>query len=124
MILKLASWLTAMIALCAISDTNVVHPVIALMAAGLVYLYSLPGQEESLLAKPVFVTLGLWSYSLYLTHRIFQHVWSAIGIESSQSYLLKLTVSAVTIGAALFMAFATYRFIEEPSRKLLLKRIR
>jgi peptidoglycan/LPS O-acetylase OafA/YrhL len=60
---------------------------------------------------------GFISYSLYMTHLVWFGLWragmNAIGIDGGVLYALAV---AVLLGMSFVIAYAMWRFIEEPAR--------
>lgn len=71
----------------------------------------------NLLATKVMVFGGFISYSLYMTHLVWFGLWragmNAIGISSGVPYALAVVF---LIGMSFVIAYAMWRFIEEPAR--------
>jgi peptidoglycan/LPS O-acetylase OafA/YrhL len=103
------------------------HGLVAIFCAAIIILYSLPGEENSFLARRVLVRLGYWSYSLYLTHRLIQNLTSGIGDIGTSNWVLDSITFMALIGSAIALAAICFRFVEEPFRrrisKTLLKKI-
>ena len=75
------------------------------------------------LSRKTLLTLGIWSYSLYLTHRLFQNIMSGLDfpIYQSPSYLRFLQM-IVLLTVPILTAGLVTRFIEHPMRLLIIKR--
>lgn len=95
------------------------HAPLALVFAILIWLYSLPGEQKSVLATPVFITLGLWSYSLYLVHMIVKNVITAIGVPVSSSAFVNALIFLGLLALPIGVSGLTYRFVEVPGRNIL-----
>ena len=98
------------------------HAPLAAAFALLILLYSLDGQERSPLAGKTFFTLGLWSYSLYLVHRLLQNVTSGIGVPTSSHFAFNALIFMILLLIPIGLSGLTYTYIEEPSRKYLNER--
>lgn len=98
------------------------HAPLAITFVALIWLYSLKSAEKSMLATPVFVTLGLWSYSLYLIHRLVQNLTSGIGVPISDSFWVNSLIFMTLIAIPLALAGLCYRIVEEPCRRYLNRR--
>lgn len=121
---RIGLWICAFTTVASALESRSSHAALTIIFASLVYLYSLKQSQDTFLSRKPIVALGLASYSLYMTHRFMQYLWSALGIESSPSYLLRFTVLLVSVLAAIGISLVVYKVIEEPARKRISKVIR
>ena len=72
---------------------------------------------SNLLATKIMVFGGFISYSLYMTHLVWFGLWragmNAIGIDGGVLYALAV---AILLGMSFVIAYAMWRFVEEPAR--------
>ena len=84
----------------------------------------MPTQVKGLLSHRVFVRLGIWSYSIYLTHRLWENVMSGLGIPFyGVSIVLRFIEFALLVALPILGAAFTSKFIELPARELLYKKL-
>ena len=96
------------------------HAFLALFCSAIIVLYSLPGEQKSILAKKPLVRLGYWSYSLYLIHRLIQNITSGLGTLGTSNWLLDTGIFLTLITLAIGLSGLCYRFVEEPCRRYLM----
>lgn len=93
-------------------------PIILLLIVALNYFHNFPGKG---LSRTQFMNLGLWSYSLYMTHRLLQNVMSGISLPFySGNFFLKLLEFSLLVALPIFVAFLTTKILEIPARRYLL----
>lgn len=68
------------------------------------------GMLTSLLSQRCVVTIGKWSYGIYLVH------WPMVAVAARHPQLSSLVVSAVALPLSITIAAASYRWIESPIR--------
>ena len=74
------------------------------------------------LSRVWIVQLGLWSYSLYLTHSLFQFLLSGLKLPRYfENPLITFLEFIVIFGLVLALAGFTTKLVENPSRRILLK---
>jgi peptidoglycan/LPS O-acetylase OafA/YrhL len=117
-------WLCALVTVTSQLESKSTHFALTIFFSLLVYLYSLKQSQKTFLSRKSIVALGLASYSLYMTHRFIQYVWSAFGIESSPDYLMKVVVLAASVIFAIALSLLVYKALEEPARKRISQVIR
>lgn len=82
------------------------------------------GGPSTVLSHRRLVLGGFISYSLYMVHDIWFTVWregmKVVGIESGPLYLLGVIA---LIGLAIVFAYAMWRFVEEPAREWMRKKV-
>jgi peptidoglycan/LPS O-acetylase OafA/YrhL len=96
-----------------------VIPLLLLLLIGLNYFENTIGRG---LGRKVLVNLGIWSYSLYLTHRLVQNLMSGTNFPK---YEVSLTMRLIQVGALiaipLLLAWGTTKFFENPCRRVILR---
>ena len=103
------------------SIKNVLVPEILLLIICVNYYHNIPSKG---LSRKWLVKLGLWSYSIYLTHGLVGYAVSGLGlpIKFQNTYLnlleLFILLTVVILSGALMTSL-----IENPSRKSLLRKI-
>lgn len=99
-----------------------VLPVLLLILITLNFQHNIYGKG---LSRSSFVTLGLWSYSLYMTHRLLQNVMSGLSLPIYTSNLFIRTLEfTLLIFIPLLSAFLVTKYLENPARIYLLKKWR
>jgi peptidoglycan/LPS O-acetylase OafA/YrhL len=95
-------------------------PWFPVLACGVIYSLAVSGAP--VLCTPAALALGRLSYSLYLVN------WPIIELcqrlaRLSRSTLPDALVTAIGAGVALFVAHLVYRYVEEPARRGLARRL-
>ena len=115
-----AVWLAALAVIYASgTQPTEAHYAVAPIFAVAVWSYSVPSTKSSLLDSPVMVRLGLWSYSLYLLHRLIQNAASGANLRSTGYVFADGLIFILLIALAILSAGMLYHFVEEPARKYL-----
>lgn len=86
---------------------------LATLAAGVTLLGVRPGVGEPIvrvLSQPWLVTVGKWSYGIYLVH------WPMVAVAARHPELSDLVVTVIVLPASIIVAALSYRFIEAPIR--------
>lgn len=101
---------------------KIVIPVIFILICSANYFHNIPSKG---LGRKCLVKLGLWSYSIYLTHGLVQYSLSGVGLPQrfNNIFLNILEIVSLFIIVVLIGSLTT-RIIEIPSRKFLLTRLR
>jgi peptidoglycan/LPS O-acetylase OafA/YrhL len=101
---------------------RIVIPVIFILICSANYFHNIPSQG---LGRKSLVKLGLWSYSIYLTHGLVQYSLSGVGLPQrfNNIFLNILEVISLFVIIVLIGSLTT-RIIETPSRKFLLTRMK
>lgn len=98
-----------------------VVPVFLVVAVALNYSHNVPSKG---LSRRVLVNLGILSYSLYMTHRLLQNVLSGIHYPVYNTVLpLRLIQFFILLICPFFISWVFTKFIEEPSRRLLIRQL-
>ena len=96
-----------------------VIPVLLLTLIALNFFHNVPGKG---LSHNFLVHLGLWSYSLYMTHRLFQNIMSGLPLLRYDSNLPMRSLELfLLLFIPIFTAFLTTKYLENPARRYLLK---
>jgi peptidoglycan/LPS O-acetylase OafA/YrhL len=98
------------------------HFALAIVSALVVWSYSLQSDKKSLLDSRIMVRLGLWSYSLYLVHRLIQNAAAGLHLRSTNVAFYDGLIFFLLLAVAIFSAGFLYHFVEEPARKYLNRR--
>ncbi len=95
-------------------------PLLFLGIVALNYFHNIPNKG---LGRKVFVKLGLWSYSLYLTHGLFHYFLGGFGlpIRTDKIFLNFLQLLAI-LWVTPLIAKLTTELVEIPCRRFLLKK--
>ena len=101
---------------------NEAHFALAIISALIVWTYSLQSNNRSLLESRIMVRLGLWSYSLYLVHRVIQNAAAGLHLRSTHVAFFDGLIFLLLLAIALLSAGLVYHFVEEPARKYLNRR--
>ena len=110
---------------------NPASSALAVLLAPILLLSTLghPGVRAAL-SRPVFVWLGAISYSLYMTHALVEmfgvniavrRFARALHIDIAASPLASAALLLAAIGVAILLGAATWRWIEVPGRRLVLR---
>jgi peptidoglycan/LPS O-acetylase OafA/YrhL len=98
---------------------NATVPIILLALIGANFFFNLPLKG---LGRKFLVNLGLWSYSLYLSHRLLQNIMSGLNLPNYQSSIfVRLLELMMLVLLPLALAWAITQTIENPFRKLILR---
>lgn len=130
LLLRLSAWAGALlVALVASRESfgpiGLVHPspteflarILAgtLFAALILLPYALIQEHRTLLTTPAALSVGRWSYSLFLWHvGVLALVFPLLGIPLFSGHTL--LVGALTIALSLVISWASYEWIEKPCR--------
>lgn len=77
-----------------------------------------PGRAHPILAHPVALTLGRWSYALFLWHvAVLMVVFPILGVPPFSGYML--VVLLLTVAISVPIASISFALVEEPSRRAL-----
>jgi peptidoglycan/LPS O-acetylase OafA/YrhL len=95
-----------------------VIPLLLLSLIALNFFHNVPGKG---LSRSSLVNLGLWSYSLYMTHRLLQNVTSGLSLPLYESNLLVRSLEfSLVLLLPILIAFAATKYLENPARRYLL----
>lgn len=113
---KLINVLTVVPTVIAFVLTRSSYPLASLIAFAIVLLVGLVGPVKGVMRSRVFMHLGNWSYSIYLTHSII----GACVIEALQAYVggpLIFNILYIVVGVlvTILVSYALWRFVELPS---------
>ena len=94
-------------------------PLVLLLLIG---LNSFENTEGKGLSRSWIVNLGLWSYSLYLTHRLIQNLMSGLDFPKYEAgIMVRLIQVFALIVLPLLVAWGTTKFFENPCRRLIVR---
>jgi len=98
---------------------SAIIPILFLSLIALNFFYNIPGKG---LSRRILLTLGFWSYSLYMTHFLFIQIMSGLDLPyyDANFVLRSLQISLLLI-VPIFTAFMTTKYLENPARRYLLK---
>jgi peptidoglycan/LPS O-acetylase OafA/YrhL len=95
-------------------------PVLLLSLVATNYFHNIPSKG---LGRKLPVHLGLWSYSLYLTHRLLQNMMSGLDLPIYETSLpIRILELSLLILLPVLLAWAVTRFIENPCHRIVMKR--
>jgi len=105
------------------------HTVTVVLFALLIYLVAHIGSNERYwLNHPLLVWLGTISYSIYLVHDPLKQILVAISIwvgnpidAKTISYNNQVLITILCMIASILIAHISYKYLEEPSRKVIRK---
>jgi peptidoglycan/LPS O-acetylase OafA/YrhL len=105
-----------------VNSEIILKSVIPLVLLLIIGLYSFVNIEGKGLSRRWIVNLGLWSYSLYLTHRLLQNVMSGLNLPKYEAGIMVRLLQAVALVVIpLVLAWVTTKFFENPCRRLIVK---
>jgi peptidoglycan/LPS O-acetylase OafA/YrhL len=98
---------------------GIIIPILLLILVCTNYFHNVPNKG---LSRTWIVQLGLWSYSLYLTHTLFQFLLSGLNLPHyfENPWITCLELTGI-FGLTLALASFTMKLVENPSRRILLK---
>ena len=104
------------------STARIVIPVIFILICAANYFHNIPSRG---LGRKSLVNLGLWSYSIYLTHGLVQYSLSGIGFPQRFDNVFLNVLAVISLFAIIVLIGSfTTNIIENPSRKFLLARFK
>ena len=84
----------------------------------LILVIYLSNHSKSFFLSKIWIPLGLWSYSLYLSHGIWQSVLELSDIRSIKNLLFfRFAQIFLLLSLPIFTAGLLYRFVENPLRR-------
>lgn len=105
-----------------VSSTLSLQSVVPLLLLLLIGLNYFENTIDRGLGRRALVNLGIWSYSLYLIHRLVQNLMSGTNFPKYEvSLTLRLIQVVALIVIPLLLAWGTTKFFENPCRQVILK---
>lgn len=105
-------------------ETHLLNLIIPIFLVSLVALNGFQNQNNIGLSRRAFVVLGKWSYALYLSHRMIQHLMSGLNLPNYESSVIVRLIQIVILCflPILIAGFLTV-FVENPCRKVILRNL-
>ncbi len=101
----------------------ILSSVLPLLLMGLITLNFPHNVEGKGLSRSIPITLGIWSYSLYMTHRLLQNVMSGISLPVYDSSLaIRILQSFLLVCAPIYIAHFVTKHLENPARRYVLNK--
>jgi len=100
----------------------ILNSIIPLLLLTLITLNFFHNNSGKGLSRKSILNLGLWSYSLYMTHRLFQNIMSGLSLPLyDTNWAMKFLQLLLLLFVPIYTAFLATKYIENPARRFLLK---
>ena len=105
---------------CGYISASEYHAALALSSAICLLANCREVSQRLWLSRPMFVRLGLWSYSIYLVHRLIQNVTSGLGSLDTNNIIGNAAIFITLIALPILLGSLIYKYVEVPGRQILL----